>query len=273
MLIAQITDTHIKANGRLAYGRVDTHAALARCVTHVNALRPAPDVVLVTGDLVDTGKAAEYGVLRTLLDRLAMPYYVIPGNHDERSALRNVFADAGYLPRDGQFLHYVIEHFPLRLIGLDSTIPEHPEGQMCSARLAWLDERLREAPERPTLLFMHHPPFVTGIEHMDVQRCGNEAGFGAVVVRHRQVMRLLCGHVHRAIQMSWHGITASIGPSHSHSVALDLRPGGASAFVLEPPAYQLHRWTPHEGLVSHLAFVGTYDGPHPFFEKDGRLID
>jgi Icc protein len=273
MLIAQITDTHIKADGRLAYGRVDTQGALARCVAHLNALRPAPDVVLVTGDLVDLGRPGEYAVLRGLLDRLAAPYYVIPGNHDERNALRDAFADHPYIPPDGEFFHYCVDGFPLRLIALDSTIPGRPEGAMCSARLAWLDARLKEAPQSPTLLFIHHPPFLTGIEHMDVQRCGNADAFGAVVERHPQVVRLLCGHVHRAIQVSWHGITASIGASHSHAVVLDLQPGGPSRFVMEPPACQLHWWTPEQGVVSHLSFIGDFGGPHPFFDPAGRLID
>ena len=156
---------------------------------------------------------------------------------------------------------------------MDSTIPGRPGGEMCALRLRWLDERLSEAPTRPTLLFMHHPPFVTGIDHMDVQRCGNAAAFGALVERHRQVQRLICGHVHRAIQTPWHGITASIGPSHSHAVALDLRHAGPSAFVMEPPACQLHRWSPEQGIVSHMSFIGPYDGPHPFFDAAGKLID
>ena len=55
MLIAQITDTHIKLPGRLAYKKVDTAAMLRRCVQELLALSPQPDIVLLTGDLVDLG--------------------------------------------------------------------------------------------------------------------------------------------------------------------------------------------------------------------------
>lgn len=178
-LIAQVTDTHIKAGGRKAYGgRVDTHGALARCVRHLNSLDPHPDVVLLTGDLVDMGRPDEYASLRELLDRLDAPYFVVPGNHDERGALRAAFADHRYLPQEGEFLHYCMDDHPLRLVGLDSTVPGEPGGLMCDARLAWLDATLGN-PGRPTLLFMHHPPFVTGIAHMDVQRCANADRLGA----------------------------------------------------------------------------------------------
>ena len=74
-------------------------AILERAVAHVNALDPRPDVVLATGDLVDGGKPEEYARLRRLLAPLAMPVYLIPGNHDARDALRAVFADHAYLPR------------------------------------------------------------------------------------------------------------------------------------------------------------------------------
>jgi 3',5'-cyclic AMP phosphodiesterase CpdA len=271
-VLAQVSDTHIKPDGRLAYRKVDTSAALRACVRHLNALDPRPDAVVITGDLVDAGNAEEYAALGGMLDALAMPFYLIPGNHDERDALRAGFPRHAWLRSGGEFVHYAIDAHPIRLIGLDSTIPGAPGGTMCERRLAWLDATLAEAPHRETVLFMHHPPFATGIAHMDVQNCANADALGAVVRRHPQVTRLLCGHVHRAVQMHWHGITASIGPSPSHAVALDLTAGPPS-LVIEPPACQLHVWRPGQGLVSHLSFIGDHGGTHPFFDAGGRLID
>lgn len=273
MLIAQLTDTHIKVEGRLAYRKVDTAANLARSVDHLMHLDPRPDRVLMTGDLTDFGRPDEYALLRKLLEPLCMPIYVIPGNHDDRANMRAAFADHHYLPADGEFLHYVIEDSPFRMVGLDTTIPGEAGGEMCERRLAWLDATLAEAPDRPTLLFMHHPPFVTGITHMDVQRCEGGDALGALVERYPCVFRILCGHVHRAIQLQWHGVTVSIGPSSSHSVALDLRPGGPSQFFLEPATIQLHHWREDTGLISHLSFIGQFEGPYPFFDAQGRLID
>ncbi len=272
MIIAQITDTHIKPEGRLAYRRVDATEHLARAVRHLLALDPRPDVVLATGDLVDAGLPEEYRRLRALLAPLTMPVYLIPGNHDERGALRAAFADHAYLPREG-FLHYVVEGWPVRLVALDTIVPGRPGGLMCAERLAWLDARLVEAPERPTLIFMHHPPFRTGIHHMDVLGLDNAEAMREVVRRHAQVEAVVCGHLHRPIQVRWAGTVASTAPSTAHQVALDLRDDGPAEFVMEPPACQLHVWTPGVGLVSHTSFIGTFDGPHPFFDQSGRLID
>ena len=270
MLFVQISDMHIRPPGRLAYRRVDTARALERCVAALNALDPRPEFALVTGDMVDFGTDAEYAHFRELMAPLRIPFFMVPGNHDERNALRRAFPDHAHL-HDGEFVHYVLDRQPYRLIGLDSTVPGAPHGELCAYRLRWLEERLDEAPDRPTVLFMHHPPFVTGIRHMDAQNCRDGAALGAVVARHRQVTALLCGHVHRFICTGWHGIVASICPSPSHAVTLDLRPDGPPAFSLEPPAYLIHDWG--TDLVSQIGFIGDFGGAFPFFDEGGALID
>ena len=272
MLIAQITDSHIKAGGKLAYGRVDTAGHLGRAVAHLNGLHLRPDVTVVTGDIGDFGDASEYAVAKELLDGLAMPYFIIPGNHDNADELRKAFPEHGYLPAGG-FLNYTVEDHPVRLIGLDTTIPGAPGGLICAERLAWLAARLDEGDGRPTLIFMHHPPFVTGIRHMDVQNCAGAADFGLLVERHRDVRMVLCGHVHRDISVSWHGIVACIAPSPAHAVSLDFDPAGKSTYHMEPPACRLVHLSQDGELVAHLSYVGSFDGPHPFFDDTGGLLD
>src|SRR5205807_6408802 len=121
------------------------------------------------------------------------PFFVIPGNVDAREPLRQAFLPDGYLP-DAGFLHYAIEDYPLRLIGLDTHIPGAGGGVLCDERLAWLDATLSAAPARPTVLLMHHPPFMTGIARMDQASLDNAAAFASVVARHPQIERILCGH-------------------------------------------------------------------------------
>jgi len=271
MLIAQVTDPHIKAAGQLAYRQVDTAANLTRCIHHLLALKQPPDVVLMTGDLTDFGRDDEYRLLRQLIAPLAMPVYVIPGNHDARENFRRAFHDHSYLPATGD-LCYVIDDFPLRMIGLDTTIAKESGGEMDAARLAWLNNRLAAAPKTPTLLFMHHPPIISGIDHMDVQNCANGGELGRLLQRHPQVCKIVCGHVHRPIHTHWNGVSVSIAPSASHYVALDLGEDPPREFYLEPPGIHLHSWR-NNGLVTHLSFVGEFAGPYPFYDELGRLID
>src|SRR5260221_3525091 len=171
MLIAQISDTHILAPGKLyrapvesvlptterVYGEFDTAACLARAVGTLNAAVPRPDITLVTGDLVENGEPAQYEHLVSLLAPLQMPVFVIPGNHDAREPLRDAFGGAGYLPARG-FLQYTLDDYPLRIVALDTLVPGHHHGMLCAERLGWLDQTPTAPPDRPPVVLIHHPP-------------------------------------------------------------------------------------------------------------------
>lgn len=272
-LIAQISDPHLKAGGRLTYGVVDTLAALRRAVEHINASRQRPDIVVISGDLVDFGRADEYAVLRPELERLRMPFYVVPGNHDDRENLLAAFADHVYLPLSPAGpLDWVVEEHAVRLIGLDTTIPGEHGGRLDYLQLDWLDTQLSRRPDAPTVLVMHHPPFISGIGHMDLAPFANAAALERVIARHPQVERLLCGHLHRPMQRRFGGSLACVCPGTSHQIVLDLDEAAPAHFNLEPAGYVLHRWHPRQGLVSHNAVFGEYPGPYPFYDANG-LID
>ncbi|HKW80100.1 MAG TPA: phosphodiesterase [Casimicrobiaceae bacterium] len=265
MLLCQISDLHIKTPGSLAYRVVDSAAYLRRCVDHLLAAGQRPDVVVVTGDLTDSGRSEEYAHLRALLDPLPMPVYLLPGNHDDRAALRASFPDHAYLFQMDRFVQYAVDAAPLRLIALDSTIPGASGGELCPLRLAWLEARLSEAARQPVVIVTHHPPFATGIGHMDSIGFADPGALEAIVRRYPNVERVLCGHLHRAIQVRFGGTIASTCPSPAHQVALDLDADAPSRFVLEPPGYELHWWDAARArLVSHTAFIGDFAGPYPF---------
>lgn len=272
LLIGQISDLHIKAGGKLSYGVVDCAAMLARGVDHILALKQRPDLLVVTGDLVDFGRPEEYAVLKRLLAPLPMPYFLIPGNHDEREALRAAFPEHAYLREWTPFVQYAIDDWPVRIVALDTVIPNASGGELCGERLDWLERTLAAQPARPTIVIMHHPPFLTGIGHMDDIGLAGSDALAAVIARYPNVERVLCGHLHRPIQVRFAGTIASTCPSPAHQVALDLAPDAPSRFMMEPPGYQLHQWRATTGVVSHTAFIGDFAGPYPFYDG-GKLID
>jgi 3',5'-cyclic AMP phosphodiesterase CpdA len=273
-LIAQITDLHIKPPGMKAYGVVDTAAALERCVAHLNAFTPRPDFLVISGDLVDGGKPEEYAYLLRLLAPLEIPYAVIPGNHDAREPMRAAFARLPYAQAIGALnLLVAVEH--LDVVLLDSSVPGKPHGLLDTSTLAWLDAVLAKSPDRPALIFLHHPPFLTGIAHMDRQNLHNADALANLVRRYPRVRHIGCGHIHRAITTTFAGVTTTICPAPNHAVDLDLAAARPPSFMVEPPAYHLHAWftTAESGsLVTHLVPIGTFDGPHPFFRADGCLL-
>jgi 3',5'-cyclic-AMP phosphodiesterase len=271
-ILGQISDLHIKAPGKLSYRVVDCAAMLERCVAEILRLPQRPDAIVVTGDLVDAGRPEEYAHLRKLLSPLPMPYYLIPGNHDDRQTLRASFADHTCLRQWEPYIQYVIEDWPVRLVAIDTVIPGEGGGRIDGERLAWLDRTLAARREKPTIVVMHHPPFPTLIGHMDRIGLEGSQALAEVIGRHPQVERVLCGHLHRPIQYRFAGTIASTSPSPAHQVALDLSPQAPSDFKMEPPAFQLHAWREGTGIVSHTAYIGEFAGPYPFHEGD-KLID
>jgi 3',5'-cyclic AMP phosphodiesterase CpdA len=272
--IAQISDLHIKSPGSLAYGRVDTAKALERCVMALNEFNPAPDFVVISGDLADTPLAEEYDFLKRLLAQLRLPFSGIPGNHDSRELMRATFPQANYAIASGP-LNQKIEFGELDLVLLDSSVPGKPHGELEAPTLQWLDTVLASSIDRPALLFLHHPPFMTGIWHMDRQNLVNAGEFAPIVRRHPRVQLIATGHVHRATLTMFAGTPTTICPAPNHAVDLDLEHLREPSFKVEPPAFHLHSWFPGERfgtVVTHQVPIGAFDGPHPFFGPDGKLL-
>jgi 3',5'-cyclic AMP phosphodiesterase CpdA len=275
-ILVQLTDLHIREPGRLAYRRVDTSGYFRAMVDSVLALKQRPHAVVISGDLTDFGRTVEYASLQSQiapLEAAGLPVYLMPGNHDSRAELRRAFPAHAYLG-DGPWIQFAVDVGPLRLLALDTCVPERSEGALDASRLAWLETELAASAGRPVVIAMHHPPFQTLIGHMDkIGLLAGAAELEAIVARHKNVERVICGHLHRAIDVRFGGTIACTAPGPAHQVCLDLDPDAVSAWTLEPPAFRLFAWNPGEKrLVTHLAASGAFEGPYPFFEN-GVLID
>ena len=272
VLIAQISDLHVKPTGVLAYQRVDTAAALARCVKELNRFTPRPDLVVISGDLVDRPSKEAYDHLIRLLTPLELPVAAIPGNHDDRDLMRATLPQSYAFARGA--LHSVREVGGVDVLLIDSVTPGEDYGTLNADSLAWLETVLSTPTTRPALLFLHHPPFAAGIAHMDVQNLRNAGDLAAILRRHRRARLVAAGHVHRATLTNFAGIAATICPAPNHAVALDLDARLPPSFTIEPPAFHLHVWTAGDdfgAVVTHQVPIGDFDGPYRFFDARGAL--
>jgi 3',5'-cyclic AMP phosphodiesterase CpdA len=244
----------------LAYGIADTNMLTERAVKKLATLRPQPDVVVITGDMTDCGLPEEYALLRKLLALLPMPVFMVPGNHDRRDNLKRAFADRPTIVADPDFVHFAVDDFPLRLIGLDTAVEKSDDGALCARRLAFLSDALAAVPGKPTVIFMHHPPFDCGIRDEDrVRVMDGSAELAAILKRNRQVLALWCGHNHRPIETMFAGVPASVIAGVAHQVGFRLDGDRDGAVVLEPPLFKLHRLR-NGALVSHTVYVEDYPG-------------
>lgn len=273
MLIAHLTDPHIGLDPGPLAGRLDPEAALARALAHVRGLPKQADVLLLSGDLSESGNDADYQTLLRLFDehlpghRQGNPRVLaVGGNHDRPLRARHYLAD--WMPRPADIPAGLVcvraEHRGLHFIGLDTVVLNQPHGEIGSAQLEWLDATLQSLAGQPVLIFMHHPPMVTGLAKMD--DCGLREGraqLGRVVAAHGGVQAIVAGHMHRPIVGALGGAPVVVAPSTSHQIDLDLDNTAPLALRLEPPMIGLYRWSPEDGIACHFSHVQAFDGPYP----------
>jgi 3',5'-cyclic AMP phosphodiesterase CpdA len=232
-VIAQITDPHIGVGP----GDAGACRRLEGVVAAVAAIDPTPAAVLLTGDVSADGAPREYERARELLAPLRLPVHPLPGNHDDREALAAAFG----LELSSGFVQYTARAGDMRLVLCDTIVPGSDGGDVCPARLAWIASELASDRETPTLLAMHHPPLLTGVPAMDEIGLAPaaRAALADLVAPAENVLRIVAGHVHRAMVAELGGRSVFSCPSSDVAVSLDLT-GGDLRMVDEPPAFALH---------------------------------
>lgn len=272
-LIAQLSDTHIRENAAPAYGCVDTTGFMRRAIDHLNTLSPRPELIVISGDLVDFGTAGEYDAFHAIIAALDIPWVALPGNHDGPLFWSSLHETAAGITGERDCRMVTVNGAVALLV--DTTAEGASHGVIDAARAGAIHRALEAAARAPALIFMHHPPFATGIAHMDAIGLAGIERLKDVLARHAHCLGIACGHVHRMITTRLAAVPVIIAPSPAHAVSLDLTPEAPSTFHLEPPGVLLHR-IENAGdkprLTTYLSHIGTYPGPFPFFSEVGDLL-
>ena len=272
LTIAQITDLHITGSAD-PVNRQRNAERLQAVLAAIHALRPRPAAIIASGDLANVGDPEEYAALAAILIDVEIPVYMAVGNHDRRRQFVEAFSGL-YASTDADgFVQYVVDVGDLRVVVCDTLDETRHEGAFCDRRAAWLGAALDAAPERPTVVVMHHPPIPSGIQWMDPDPFSDWiVRLGSVLVGRPQVRTVICGHVHRAYHGTFAGRSVSVASATALQLTLDLTPfdrrvaDGRQILVGEPPGFSLLTWTggtlvTHHCVVGHFPDQITYDTP------------
>lgn len=249
-VLLQLSDPHVGGE----WDGADPVARLREAVAAVGALPDPPDAVLVSGDLTENAAVAEYEAVREELAPLRAPVFALPGNHDGRAPLRQVFE----LPGTGDDrVDYAADLGPLRLIVLDSTLPGRVEGGFGADALAWLEAELAAAPEQPALLATHHPPLATGIAAWDGINlsAADRAALAEVAGRHPQLLAIVGGHLHSPMSAALGGRPVLAAPSVYLPMAPQFGLDAVPTSKPGPGGFALHVVRDGE-LASHIRAFG-----------------
>ncbi len=218
-IILQISDLHLLSQPEGRLKDVPTLESLDLVLERARQEVPDPAHVVLTGDLSHEETLAGYELLKQALGSWAERCLLIPGNHDNRAALRQVFNQVPGSQDEPIWFSRILE--PWRLLGLDTHVPGEVWGFVSEPALARLDESLSQNPEQPTLIFLHHHPAPVGSPWVDHIGLRNAAALTALLARYPGVRGLFCGHIHQEF-------TSEIGPTRFFSVpsaAVQFKPG------------------------------------------------
>jgi 3',5'-cyclic AMP phosphodiesterase CpdA len=252
MIIAQISDTHIALDSPDADRRIrDFELTIA----DINALDPAPDVIVHTGDIVHNGRQDEYAQAVATLAKARAPVYVLAGNKDSRANLRDAFSAFGYLARHADFVEYAIDDYPVRLIALDTLSSRSNKGDFCPERVKHLIQMVDSEITKPIAVFTHHPPFevTVGPDPLHFETPEVMSTLCRALQRSGRVVGIFSGHVHRAAG----GHVGSIPAMVMQCVATTLRRGNYPAQMKMRPVYHVHRFDSVWGFATETRIVGT----------------
>jgi 3',5'-cyclic-AMP phosphodiesterase len=252
MIIAQISDTHIA----LGAADADRRAAdLERTLADINALDPASDVIIHTGDVVHGGRREDYAAAASLLATARAPVYVAAGNRDDRENLRHSLSRWVRPLADSGFLDYAVEDFPVRLIAVDTLSSASNKGDFSPERARRLTALIEAEPQKPIAVFMHHPPFTVpvGPDPLNFVTPEAMASLQRVLERSGRVLAVFCGHVHRSTWGRIGNIPVMVAPC----TATTLRKGDFPPQMRYRPVYHLHRLNSACELVTEVRIVAT----------------
>jgi 3',5'-cyclic AMP phosphodiesterase CpdA len=252
MIVAQISDTHIALDTPDSDQRIGD---FERTIADINALDPAPDVIVHTGDIVHNGRADEYAKAAEIFAAARAPVYVLPGNKDNRENLYAAFSAHKYLTPGAPFIDYAIEDYPIRLIGLDTLSEGNNKGDFGRERIERMMKLIGADSKKPVAIFLHHPPFEVpvGPDPLNFVTAEAMAELRAALQRSGRIAGIFCGHVHRLTE----GHVGKIPATVVTSIATTLRKGSYPAEMNERPIYYIHTFDPAGGFATETRIVGT----------------
>lgn len=240
-LLVQLTDTHIEEPGNLLYGKVNTAKHLRESVEEINAMSPQPDLVMISGDLVENPSEATYGHFAAIIEPLKAPVYLLPGNHDDPQLMKTLFGDSCLFPVQHPTNQYVIEDFTVRILALNSHFEGSELPDFGPRRLQWLREALAES-DRPTLIAIHHPPMKTGVGFVDMVGEQWYAGISEVVQQHPQVQLIIAGHGHSDLIGRMGSVPVYMAGSTAHQLIAARVHDRAPSFDPQRAPLVMHHW-------------------------------
>lgn len=231
--LLQLTDLHLFADPGQRLVGVPTRDSLIEVRRFIDSQPGTFDHVMITGDFTHDELPETYRSVREILGDWVGRCRIVPGNHDDRDAMRQVFQDV--IPTSTGVVTFLFKTGGWRLIGLDTHIPGEVPGRIEPEQLDWLRQELTSHAQEPTILFMHHPPVPVGCAWLDSIGLEEPQELLDLIAASPQVRVVSAGHVHHVFEGRIGGARILTTPS----TAVQFKPEGEEpVFDHVPPGYR-----------------------------------
>lgn len=232
--ILQLTDLHLLADPAERRKGVPTRETFRDVLQLVRARHPDFDLAVFSGDLAHDEQLETYRALRDLLGDWLPRCRFLPGNHDDRRFLRSAFS--GIVEGGRRPIGFAANLGEWRILGLDTHVPGEVRGHIEDEQLDWLEADLAEHADRPTLIFMHHPPISVHSAWLDRLGLDDAEQFEQLILASPQVKLICAGHIHH----EFHGRLGKADVYTTPSTGVQFEPAADEpTYAAEPPGYRV----------------------------------
>ena len=185
---AFLTDIHITAGNPVPYND------LARSVEQINQTAGI-EFAIISGDITNIGDRRSMEVVKSLLDKLTVKYYIVPGNHETKWSESGVTDFARVFGSE----RFRFEHGGILFLGVNSgPIIRMADGHVAPQDIDWIKENLAQAGKEQPVIFVTHYPLQPG----DIDNWYEVTD----ALRPYNIKLVMGGHYHRYMQLQYDGI-------------------------------------------------------------------
>ncbi len=228
--VVQLTDVHLGGEGATTF---DVNGRQRFLDVLEEIVKLSPDTIWLTGDLcLDDPDPEIYPWVKSKLDALQIPYYVIAGNHDDSITLAKTFHPTHLNNRELYYSKRLGGHF---IVFLDTA-----RGRLTNVQWDWFEKEIDNLSETLHIV-MHHPPVYAGVPHMDNRHAFIEQErFIDLMECRDHPIHIYCGHYHTARYLRTGNMHIHIAPStlfqinpYQHEFAMESTQGGIQIIDLD----------------------------------------
>ena len=223
--IVQITDMHLNKSRETNINGINTYDSAMKILKNIKTAEKHTDCLVLSGDISNDCSIESYSSLLNLLKDFEIPIYLMPGNHDSPSILRDISNEKNIFYKN-------FEGFgDWGLFMFNTKKEKSPNGLLKQEELIEFDKIIENDDYKYVFIFLHHHPVLIGSASMDSMIIENSDLLIQRIKKTNKVKAVCWGHIHNEFYMDIGPIKLFSTPSTCYQAK-----ERSKKFVIDPNA-------------------------------------